>query len=98
MTLRMQGYVTFERDTEGNPIEGTDEFVPQHDRDDYRPFTPYFTSDRVHLRPKLMTHIEDGHRTTYVELEPVVNDTPTLAPPTLERARATKHHEFPRAA
>lgn len=66
MTLRMQGRVIFDRDPDGNPIEGTDWFVPEHDRDDYRP------TSATHVRPKHVTHVEDGHRTVYVELEPVV--------------------------
>lgn len=92
MTLRMQGFVTFERDAEGNPIEGTDVFVAQHDRDDYRPMIA------THVRPKLVTHVEDGHRTTYVELEPVVDGESTHVPRKLLHAVLKQHHAFPEAA
>jgi hypothetical protein len=66
MTLKLQGIVEFERDAEGNPIEGTDGFRPAFDRDDYRPLPgvgPW--------RPTHLVHVEDGYTYPYVDLVPV---------------------------
>lgn len=67
MTLRMMGYVEFERTAEGYPIEGTDRFVPAHDRGDYRPLPG------THYAPVQRTHVDEFERRfTYGELEPVL--------------------------
>lgn len=95
MTLRMNGRVVFDPESREGWF-----FQPHHNRDDYRPL------DVTHVRPKLMTHVEqveyfDGttseFRTTYVELVPVVGGSRTECPPKLARARETQHHRFPRA-
>lgn len=96
MTLKLMGYVEFERAEYGAPLEGTDRFVPRHDRDDYRPLEAPF-----HRRPVRKVYVEtvenlDGTTRElsypYVELEPA----PRSALQPLPASRRV--HPFPEAA